>query len=93
MKKIKTALIGGAICAVIVGVLTAWGGRFDIIVPVSVITFIVTCFALLVHDTTPAVGIYCSSCGQYLGTSKGFKCPCARCGSNRYTKQDPGAVR
>jgi len=35
--------------------------------------------------------VYCTGCGQYLGQSDGFRSPCHRCGSNRWTKSDPGA--
>jgi len=30
---------------------------------------------------------YCMNCGQYLGNDEPNKCP--RCGSNRFTTQDP----
>ena len=33
------------------------------------------------------VKMYCMNCGQYLGTDEPDKCP--RCGSNRFTTEDP----
>ena len=37
------------------------------------------------HDNSPVI---CAKCDQYLGIAKGFKCPCPRCGSNRYKVQN-----
>jgi len=38
-----------------------------------------------VHD------VFCADCGQYLGKSNRFNCPCPRCKCNRYTTRDTGA--
>jgi hypothetical protein len=32
--------------------------------------------------------VVCAKCDQYLGTADGFKTPCPRCGSNRYTLEN-----
>lgn len=34
---------------------------------------------------------YCAACGQFLGRGSKPSRPCNRCGSNRFTSQDPGA--
>ena len=41
----------------------------------------------------PTRDIFCADCGQFLGPSSGFKCPCPRCGCNRYSTTDEGAGR
>ncbi len=38
--------------------------------------------AQLSHDSRDVV---CAACDQYLGKAGGFKSPCPRCGSNRYS--------
>jgi hypothetical protein len=39
------------------------------------------------------VNVFCADCGQFLGPSNGFDCPCPRCGCNRYTTEDDGVGR
>lgn len=51
------------------------------------LVFIVAAYKLFEE---PPVKHYCAACGQYIGTTGGV---CGRCGSNRYTIHDPGAVR
>jgi len=46
-------------------------------------------FALVAGPST----VYCDDCGQNIGRTDGFRAQCPRCGSNRSTTSDPGAVR
>ena len=100
---VLTAFVGGPIAAVALGIVmvivaliwTEWGVWSTFKWTAGIVFFGTAALTVLslFADTSPAVSVYCASCGQYVGTKKRFYMPCERCGSNRHTQRDPGAVR
>lgn len=85
-RSVKYELVGISLGVLVFGM--GYSGAVDVLMVIGVGIFAIGGFFLFLDMQA----WYCAACGQFLG--RGDKpSRCKRCGSNRVTTNDPGAVR